>query len=229
MSRIRTSNLDESLPLPPLGLKPYYEDNSCAIFLGDCREILLQVDADILLTDPPYNVGKDYGVHDDAMTPGQYHDWIGSWWCLVPEKRIVFPGVGNLSLWAKYEPVATACWYKPGATGRANPFQWNEWEPILVWGCMFSCSDVFRQPISEQSDTGNHPCPKPLGLFKKIIKRLRTKGTLLDPFMGSGTTLRAAKDLSRKAIGIEIHEPYCEIAAKRLSQEVLDFSGEALK
>jgi site-specific DNA-methyltransferase (adenine-specific) len=68
-----------------------------------------------------------------------------------------------------------------------------------------------------------HPCPKPLGAWKAILLRVcpLEGSTVLDPFMGSGTTLRAAKDLSRQAIGIEMSERYCEVAANRLAQEVL--------
>ena len=72
-----------------------------------------------------------------------------------------------------------------------------------------------------------HPTQKPVGLMRWCVGRLGGDAKILDPFMGSGTTLRAAKDLGRQAIGIELDERYCEIAAKRLEQEVLDFGGAA--
>ena len=70
----------------------------------------------------------------------------------------------------------------------------------------------------------DHPTVKPLALMEYLVKlvTMPERNLILDPFMGSGTTLRAAKDLQRKAIGIEIEERYCEIAAKRMSQEVLN-------
>ena len=71
----------------------------------------------------------------------------------------------------------------------------------------------------------SHTCPKPINLIKKVVCRLSDPSdSIIDPFLGSGTTLRAAKDLGRKAIGIEIEERYCEIAAKRMAQEVFDFA-----
>lgn len=71
-----------------------------------------------------------------------------------------------------------------------------------------------------------HPCPKPLQLWRWLMSKFSKEGELaLDPFMGSGTTLRAAKDVGRRAIGIELEERYCEIAANRLRQEVLNFDA----
>jgi DNA modification methylase len=206
-------------------VKPYFDDGSVVIYHGDCREILPSIDADIAVTDPPYNAAKDYGEHDDAMSRGDYQRWCFDWFGMLPDRRVLFPGVGNQWLWASKEPKAVACWYKPGNPGGGGPFQFCEWEPILLWGVNFRLSDVFHVSISTQSDTGTHPCPKPLRLMRAVLHRMRTPGTIVDPFMGSGSTLRAAKDIGRRAIGIEIEERYCEIAAKRCAQEVLDLTA----
>jgi site-specific DNA-methyltransferase (adenine-specific) len=87
------------------------------------------------------------------------------------------------------------------------------------------CGNVFRFPRQEPVD---HPSPKPEGLMLRLIEVVTPRGGLvLDPFMGSGTTLRAAKNCGRRVIGIELEERYCEVAARRLGQEVMDF-GEAV-
>lgn len=77
---------------------------------------------------------------------------------------------------------------------------------------------------ASQEENINHPARMPMPMAVSHIATWTDPGeTVLDPFMGSGTTLRAAKDLGRRAIGIEIEEKYCEIAAKRMAQEVLEF------
>ena len=87
-------------------------------------------------------------------------------------------------------------------------------------------SDVWEFDSAPQGRHRTHPAAKPESMIRRMLEvSTRPTATILDPFMGSGTTLRAAKDLHRKAIGIEIEERYCEIAAKRLGQEVLDFGG----
>ena len=101
---------------------------------------------------------------------------------------------------------------KPGAAGH--------------WFGGSSQANVVRIPgIKPAAD--DHPTPKPLSLMGLFVRLHSERGDLvLDPFMGSGTTLAAAKDLGRRAIGIEIEEQYCEIAARRLSQEVLPFASD---
>jgi DNA modification methylase len=99
------------------------------------------------------------------------------------------------------------------------------WTPIYLFGVVneeATVRDVFTTP-TESAHWWNHPATKPLALMRDLV--VLTKGTVLDPFMGSGSTLVAAKALGRRAIGIEIEERYCEIAAIRCSQEVLGLVG----
>ena len=89
-----------------------------------------------------------------------------------------------------------------------------------AWTTLKGPAKIFaRHVVSYHKD---HPTQKPLELMHWCLNFAPNASTILDPFMGSGTTLRAAKDLGRKAIGIEIEERYCEIAAKRLAQGVLN-------
>jgi site-specific DNA-methyltransferase (adenine-specific) len=98
-------------------------------------------------------------------------------------------------------------------------------QPILYYGKDYRAGKgalPSGKAVTEASEKNGHPCPKPIGAWSWLLDKVSQEGeTVVDPFMGSGTTLRAAKDLGRKAIGIEISEEYCEIAATRLSQEVL--------
>jgi site-specific DNA-methyltransferase (adenine-specific) len=124
----------------------------------------------------------------------------------------------------------TLFWQKPddcGVVGSTTGYR-RDVETIYLldpWPItLVQWSSVIRSSVGGQRayTTGDHPHAKPVDLMRTLITRAPA-GVVADPFMGSGTTLRAAKDLGRKAIGIEIEERYCEIAAKRLAQEVLDF------
>lgn len=215
-------------------MKPYYEDGRCVIYHGDCRDVLplLGVDTDLLLIDPPYNVGCQYDVHDDCMSPDDYEAWCRDWWrrCeLASRRQVVFPGHGNLPMWWRLgmrTPSGVGCWYKPGNPAPGGVFQHCEWEPFLLFGQAKGLPDVIRATVNSQPAVGDHPCPKPLSLYRAILGRAKVS-SVIDPFMGSGTTLRAASELGIPAIGIELSERYCEIAATRLAQGVLDFGGAA--
>jgi DNA modification methylase len=205
-------------------MTPYYSDDLVTIYHGDSREWMPDVDS--VITDPPYGAAMSYG-EGSSDAPDEHAAWLAS---IVPileraaPVRLITPGIRNVWYWPPADWIV--CWYKPGASGRADLPQplrpqgaFNEWEPVLVYGKARVMQDVIREPAIPQRDTGGHPCPKPLGLMRRLVQA--TSGTVLDPFTGSGTTLVAAKSLGRKAIGIEIEERYCEIAARRCSQEVL--------
>ncbi len=218
-------------------LKPYYDEDGITIYHGDCRDILPTLDpVDLVLTDPPYNVGYEYGEGtNDHRDRTEYFEWCKQWFGLLRRRaRVVAltPGTKNIGSWYQIEdPRCLMCWHKPAAMGRSAVGFCN-WEPVCVWSDVALSrqgdnlgTDVVTAPIKTM-DGISHPCPKPIAWARGFIKRLTRSGPVLDPFMGSGTVLIAAKDMGLQAIGIEIEERYCEIAAKRLAQGVFDFSGE---
>lgn len=224
-------------------MKPYYEDGSVTIYHGDCREILPSLTADVLVTDPPYGValsgkstkwtartGIGYATFDDTPEAVE-RDVIPLVASLTATMRaIVTPGVRMM--WRYPEPTTTGAIYYPSGAG---PGRWGFicWQPILYYGkCPYLAAGMGSRPDSfsttEAAEPNGHPVPKPIRTMRWLVTKASLPGeTVLDPYMGSGTTLRAAKDLGRKAIGIELDERYCEIAARRMGQEVMDFGAAA--
>jgi len=202
---------------------PYYSHAGITIYHGDCRGILPHVTADVVVTDPPYEGREDLfptdGVFDVTV---RLMDQIGI-------GLVFWPCVGRLP----GEPSAIHVWRKtvpihPNSDIGAT--RGNHYERILSFGLhrgskIFTFASIMPNFEACAAERTGHPTQKPLLLLRTLIGL--THGTILDPFMGSGTTLVAAKQLGRKAIGIEIEERYCEIAAKRLAQEVLPLEPEA--
>jgi site-specific DNA-methyltransferase (adenine-specific) len=212
-------------------MKPYYDDGrGIIIYHGDCRAILPSLPkSDFLFADPPYGVGFQYETYADSRV--SYESTIIEWFDSFTSDRIaVTPGIVNTCLWP--QPKWIIAWLKTnsmGASGLSGPstVSRNLWEPVLWYGTYPAnqmSRDTIKAPICSGNNNG-HPCPKPIQLVSQLIAGATIPGHVVyDPFLGSGTTLRAAKDLGRHAIGIEIEERYCEIAARRLQQEVLQLT-----
>ena len=208
-------------------MKPYYEHAGITIYHGDCREILPTLPkCDLLLTDAPYGAGyaanpivgkgKSQSNHADQ-------DWDDST-VDADDLYAIMGAASEAIIWGGnyYHLRPSRCWlawYK-----RDAPPSMAQME--LAWVSRDGNAKLFDYPIAAvNAERIGHPTQKPLALMKWCLTFFPLAKSVLDPFMGSGTTLVAAKNLGRKAIGIEIEERYCEIAAKRLSQEVFDFEG----
>lgn len=192
------------------------------IIHGDCLEVMRSWPdkcIDLIVTDPPYNVGIDYGIAVDD-NKDDFIGWMRQWFghCRRIARTVLITGQARLPDYAIVEPWKwLLVWWKPAAMGR-SPVGFCEWEPIAMWGNGSSAGfpDVIRAPIIPQKDTDSHPCPKPLYWAFGQLTRFPDAMTVADPFCGSGTTCVAAKMLGRNYIGIDISEKYCEIARLRL-------------
>jgi len=218
-------------------VKPYYQDDAVAIYNADCREAVEKLGGfDAIITDPPYGIGWSRGPWNDS--PEMYDDLM-KWLIETCQLRVVigwvfiFQAMKNCAMWHRWFPegwrIYAAC---KNFVQRRPTGVWHSWDPVVFWKNGEAWKNQEEGVVNRDWSLGNsagafgeksgHPCPRRIEIMKHIVSLGCAPGHLIcDPFMGSGTTLRAAKDLGRKAIGIEIEEKYCEIAAKRMSQEVL--------
>lgn len=218
--------------------KPYYQDDYCTIYHGDCRDILPHLDpVDLVLTDPPYGIAWRRGARGKYRPNSVAHEGIlnDNDTSARDEAIKLIGSTAALVFGSFYAPFPVGVkqvliYHKPpysGLIGANTPFR-RDAEPIFLlgdWAKVVPCrSSVFfaANGLNGSGESTGHPHTKPIKIVLELVQATAAQ-TILDPFMGSGTTLRAAKDLGRKAIGIEIEEKYCEVAAKRLRQEVLEF------
>jgi DNA modification methylase len=231
--------VERSETVEVIPMTPYYQDKFCTIYHGDCRDILPTLDlVDLVLTDPPYGVKRDKGF-------GGF-EGFGGFGKPIARKRFEDDDWDNDRPPAELL-IAAASAGKLAIIWGGNFFadllprstHWISWDKLQTMpdfgDCELAWTSSPRKSVTKvviewngllgkERGTRQHPTQKPLALMSWCVNKYsEPTDTVLDPFMGSGTTLRAAKDLGRKAIGIEIEEKYCEIAAKRLSQEVLNF------
>jgi len=208
---------------------PYHQDDNVTLYHGDCLEITEWLQADVLVTDPPYGMAYQSGwsergaIANDEATRARDRAlqlWgkkpaamFGTWrvarppstkQVLVWYKRGVGPGMGDLTLafGSSHEEIYLIGTWTKKTTRRGSVI-------------------TTTSSPSELTNRTGHPTPKPVGLMEVIIESAPS-GVIVDPFAGSGSTLAAARNLGRKAIGVELEERYCEIIAKRLDQMCLD-------
>jgi len=226
---------------PDIGVRPFYADEACVIFHGDCREILpLLPKVDLVLADPPYGINLDTDnsrfcggtagniakrgngigtangkpiIGDDKpfdpsflMNFGKNHIIWG--WNNFPDKLLR----GACLVWIKRNDKAFGSFLSD-----AEIAWMDKGHGVFCW------RDLSNNSIANERV---HPTQKPVSLMAWCLSFFPTAQLICDPYMGSGTTLRAAKDLGRFCIGVEIEEKYCAIAAERLRQGVLDLKFE---
>lgn len=220
-------------------MNPYYQDEHVTLYHGDCLEIDAWLEADVLVTDPPYgtqfsdaNPGGGYGRRQNAG--------LGPEGFVIANDGTAETRDAMLALWGDRPaavfgsprlPEPPGVWIdrlvwdkkRPGMNG--GPWRYRH-ESIFVSAGFTRRSNDAVSILTAWPDQRVHMHAKPLGLMMALIDPA-PPGVIADPFAGSGSTLIAARNLGRKAIGVEIEEHYCEVIAKRLDQLCLDFGEPA--
>ncbi len=209
--------------------KPYYEHAGITIYNADCREVIPGLPkVDLVLTDPPYGISYDasHSKYLNGVDRGSAEWDIGPF---DPSPVLVLglPTImwgGNCFSSSLPPSVGWLCWVKTARDGADI----RQADMELAWTNCIKRPRVFHHlwigayRASESGFRNWHPTQKPEALMRWCLTLVESS-SVLDPYMGSGTTLVAAKAAGLTAIGIEIDESYCEVAAKRLRQEVFSF------
>jgi site-specific DNA-methyltransferase (adenine-specific) len=219
---------------------PYYADDLATLYLGDCREITDWLAADVLVTDPPYGRGWRQGQIGTTHRghPGIANDgdtsvrdvalaaWGADRCAVVFGDLMLPPPVGNKQTMVFGKPS------NAGLRGAMGGFR-RDAEAVYLLGpwptgiggrSSIITTGAVKYGHGGPSDRYGHPHAKPVDVMETLISAC-PDGTIADPFAGSGSSLVAARNLGRSAIGIEIDEKYCEQAARRLSQMTLDLEA----
>lgn len=229
-------------------MKPYYDEDGITLYCGDVLDAGPGLEADVTITDPPYNVGIAYDGYSDRLSAVEYEVWLSKVWqlCATVGPGLVYtPGVVNVFrvpevlATTPFHPARLLGWHRKEFAGdkwAAGPA--ISWEPV-VWASTedkpyFNKTfghmgrDFLVVPSVHESRPWAklHPCPKPVQVFQWLINLFTPEGgTVFDPFVGSGASMLAAQKMGRRIIGVEQSERYCEIAVQRLAQGVLAFDG----
>lgn len=218
---------------------PYYQDELVTLYHGDCLEITEWLEADVLVTDPPYGM-----AYVSNMNRNKRNAKLGR---PVAADESVDARDRALNAWGTRPALVFGRWNCPRPASTRARLIWAKgpsagmgdvsmpWGPaeeeIYVLGAGFAGK---REPnvlsvqmlMSADRNRPDHPTPKPVPLMERLIEKC-PPGVIADPFAGSGSTLIAARNLGRRAIGVELEERYCEIIASRLDQMCLDFGAGA--
>ena len=203
----------------------FYAHGGIEIILGDCREVLTMLArADLVLSDPPYGHGEKWS--GGTWAANQIYDAVFEWDATpittsameqlikAGERAIVWGG-------NYYTMPPSRCWLAWEKSSKLTTLADFE----LAWTNLDRPAKLFREQRNPDGKR-EHPTQKPLSLMMWWLS-LASGGTVIDPYMGSGTTALACKQLGRRFVGIEINEAYCELAARRLEQEMLPFDPVA--
>jgi hypothetical protein len=223
-------------------VKPYYSDDAVTLYLGDCREITEWLAADVLVTDPPYGIGWKRGIKHSRGDAGHAG---------IQGDTDTTTRDSALTLWGDRPAVVFGSFYAPqpadvrhiavyrkppdsGVVGSTTGFR-RDVEPVFLvglwpkrpaaWSSVIASAARLQGSPSGVAGRYGHPHAKPVDVMEMLITAC-PPGVIADPFAGSGSTLVAARNQGRHAIGVELDERYCELIASRLAQGALSF-GDA--
>lgn len=216
----------------------YYEDEYVQLHHGDARAVRGWLSADVLVTDPPYGTasgkkGADgYGRREarEAANPDKPRTIANDMDTTVRDEILAIWGDKPALVFGSPRlpdpPIAVVdrlVWDKKRMGTNGGPWRYRH-ESIYVTEGFLRASDASSSILTAFPDQEHHIHQKPLALMESLVNAA-PPGIIADPFAGSGSTLIAARNLGRKAIGVEIDEAYCELIVKRLSQQAFDFTA----